>query len=318
MATQSIDEDRILRLIRGVILAILRTNAYAPAAEEALAFKLDSAQVPNLPAPRPWREIWVYSQRVEGIHLRGGPIARGGLRWSDRRDDFRVEILGLMKAQLVKNAVIVPTGAKGGFYPKQLPSSSDRDAWLAEGTESYRIFIRSLLSVTDNLVDGKLVHPDKVVIRDGERFVNRLVWMRPDESFEVYDKRHLFRMANEHERYAGGDARLVVELNGWRVCPMVCYDLRFPVFMRNTMRAELGCMDYDLLLFVANWPAPRRGPWRTLLRARAIENLCYSVGVNRVGTDGNGLNYAGDSAAIASSIPAARSAVTDSIICSSR
>jgi glutamate dehydrogenase len=124
--------------------------------------------VPNLPKPLPWREIWVYTPRVEGIHLRGGPIARGGLRWSDRRDDFRTEILGLMKAQLVKNAVIVPTGAKGGFYPKQLPPVSNRDAWLAEGTESYRVFIRALLSVTDNIVEGKVVHPDAVTIRDGD------------------------------------------------------------------------------------------------------------------------------------------------------
>ena len=124
--------------------------------------------VPGLPAPVPWREIWVYSPRVEGIHLRGGPVARGGIRWSDRRDDFRTEILGLMKAQLVKNAVIVPTGAKGGFYPKQLPPMSNRDSWLAEGTESYRIFIRSLLSITDNLVNDKVVHPDSVVIHDGD------------------------------------------------------------------------------------------------------------------------------------------------------
>jgi glutamate dehydrogenase len=163
-----IDEDRILRLIHAVVSATLRTNAFAPAGQEALAFKLDSGKVPNLPAPLPWREIWVYSPRVEGIHLRGGPIARGGIRWSDRRDDFRTEILGLMKAQLVKNAVIVPTGAKGGFYPKHLPPVSDRDAWLAEGTESYRIFIRALLSVTDNLVGNKVVHPDGVVIRDGD------------------------------------------------------------------------------------------------------------------------------------------------------
>ncbi|WP_442680435.1 NAD-glutamate dehydrogenase [Sphingomonas sp. ASY06-1R] len=164
----SIEDDRILRRLAGVVRAILRTNAFAPAAQEALAFKMDSALVPNLPKPLPWREIWVYSPRVEGIHLRGGPIARGGLRWSDRRDDFRTEILGLMKAQVVKNAVIVPTGAKGGFYPKQLPPVANRDAWLAEGTESYRIFIRSLLSVTDNLVEGALVHPDRVRIRDGE------------------------------------------------------------------------------------------------------------------------------------------------------
>jgi glutamate dehydrogenase len=165
---RSIDDDRILRRLRALVLAILRTNAFAPAAEEALAFKIDSSQVPGLPAPVPWREIWIYSPRVEGIHLRGGPVARGGIRWSDRRDDFRTEILGLMKAQVVKNAVIVPTGCKGGFYPKQLPPMSDRDAWLAEGTESYKIFIRSLLSITDNLVNDKVVHPSGVVIHDGD------------------------------------------------------------------------------------------------------------------------------------------------------
>ena len=165
---RSIDDDRILRRLRSLVLAILRTNAFAAAADEALAFKIDSSAVPGLPAPVPWREIWVYSPRVEGIHLRGGPVARGGIRWSDRRDDFRTEILGLMKAQLVKNAVIVPTGAKGGFYPKQLPPMSNRDAWLGEGTESYRIFIRSLLSITDNLVNDKVVHPQHVVIHDGD------------------------------------------------------------------------------------------------------------------------------------------------------
>ena len=165
----AIDDDIILRAIRAVVEGCLRTNAFSPAAREALAFKLDSRQIPGLPAPVPWREIWVYSPRVEGIHLRGGPVARGGLRWSDRRDDFRTEILGLMKAQLVKNAVIVPTGAKGGFYPKQLPSpAEDRAAWLAEGTESYRVFIRTLLSVTDNIVESDIVHPDRIVIRDGE------------------------------------------------------------------------------------------------------------------------------------------------------
>ncbi len=169
----AIDDDRILRTIMAVILATLRTNAFAPksdgAAPEALAFKLDSARVPGLPNPLPWREVFVYSERVEGIHLRAGPVARGGLRWSDRRDDFRTEILGLIKAQRVKNAVIVPTGAKGGFYPKALPDPTvNRDAWLAEGTECYRIFIRTLLSITDNIVNGKVVHPANVVIHDGE------------------------------------------------------------------------------------------------------------------------------------------------------
>jgi glutamate dehydrogenase len=164
----SIDEDRIIRLIHAVIHACLRTNFFLESGKLALAFKLDSAKVPGLPKPLPWREIWVYSQRVEGIHLRSGPVARGGLRWSDRRDDFRTEILGLMKAQRVKNAVIVPAGAKGGFYPKRLPSPVNRDAWLAEGTESYRIFIRSLLSVTDNIVSGAVKHPDGMIVHDGD------------------------------------------------------------------------------------------------------------------------------------------------------
>ncbi|RZF64723.1 glutamate dehydrogenase [Sphingomonas populi] len=167
-AVSAIDDDRILRALRSVIAATLRTNAFAPAGQAALAFKLDSHAIPGLPAPLPWREIWVYSPRIEGIHLRAGPVARGGLRWSDRRDDFRTEILGLMKAQRVKNAVIVPTGAKGGFYPKQLPAPSNRDAWLAEGTESYRVFIRALLSVTDNIVEGAVTHPADVVVHDGD------------------------------------------------------------------------------------------------------------------------------------------------------
>ncbi len=165
----AINDDRLLRLYQSLIDAILRTNAFARASHEALAFKIESALVPNLPRPVPWREIFVYSRRVEGIHLRSGAIARGGLRWSDRRDDFRTEILGLMKAQRVKNAVIVPTGAKGGFYPKQLPDPAiDRDAWAAEGQASYEVFIRTLLSVTDNIVDDKVVHPEDVVINDGE------------------------------------------------------------------------------------------------------------------------------------------------------
>ncbi|MDG5747960.1 NAD-glutamate dehydrogenase [Qipengyuania sp. XHP0207] len=166
---KAINDDRLLRLYNSLIDAILRTNAFAPAAGEALAFKIDSARVPGLPKPIPYREIFVYSRRIEGIHLRSGPVARGGLRWSDRRDDFRTEILGLMKAQRVKNAVIVPTGAKGGFYPKQLPNPAiDREGWALEGRASYEIFIRSLLSVTDNIVDDKVVHPDGVVITDGE------------------------------------------------------------------------------------------------------------------------------------------------------
>ena len=168
VAVHSIDDDRILRLFRAVIESILRTNAFAKDGGNALAFKIESEAIPDLPDPVPWREIFVYSPRVEGIHLRAGPVARGGLRWSDRRDDFRTEILGLMKAQRVKNAVIVPTGAKGGFFAKQLPSGNDRDAFVAEGIEAYKIFISALLSITDNIVDGNVVPPEQVVRRDGD------------------------------------------------------------------------------------------------------------------------------------------------------
>ena len=165
----AISADRLLRAFHCAVAAIVRTNAFGPAGTEALAFKIDSAAVPGLPRPVPWREVFVYSSRVEGIHLRAGAIARGGLRWSDRRGDFRTEVLGLMKAQRVKNAVIVPTGAKGGFYPKRLPDPvKDRDGWLAEGLGSYQVFIRALLSLTDNLVGGEVVHPESVVIHDGD------------------------------------------------------------------------------------------------------------------------------------------------------
>jgi len=125
---------------------------------------------------------------------------------------------------------------------------------------------------------------------------NRLLWVTPDGLVQHYDKRHLFRYANEHQRYAAGHARLLVELKGWRICPLVCYDLRFPVFSRNQFDGQQ--LDYDVLLYVANWPSARAYAWKTLLRARAIENLCYVAGLNRVGEDGNGLHYAGDSAVI--------------------
>ena len=155
-AVASLDHDRILRNQLTVIDATLRTNAYN-ADREALAFKLRSADVPAVPQPAPYREIYVYSPDVEGIHLRGGPIARGGLRWSDRQD-YRTEVFGLMRAQLTKNAVIVPAGAKGGFYIKR---GDDVE-------RHYVTFIRSLLSVTDNLVDGEIVPPEAVRARDGD------------------------------------------------------------------------------------------------------------------------------------------------------
>ncbi|SKA35545.1 NAD-glutamate dehydrogenase [Consotaella salsifontis] len=179
-AVEGLDDDRILRRVRSAILSTLRTNFYAvpeisadPSStpskvHPALAFKIDPHALGGLPAPVPYREIFVFDARVEGVHLRFGSIARGGLRWSDRAQDYRTEILGLVKAQQVKNAVIVPVGAKGGFYPKRLPDAANREAWFEAGRSAYIVFIASLLSVTDNIDGDHVVTPQKVVRLDGE------------------------------------------------------------------------------------------------------------------------------------------------------
>lgn len=168
----SLDDDRILRRFQNAIQAVLRTNFYQldelGQPKETFAFKIESRMIDDLPQPRPFREIFVYSPRVEGVHLRFGMVARGGLRWSDRPQDFRTEVLGLVKAQQVKNAVIVPVGAKGGFVPKKLPPASDREAWFREGTESYKIFINALLDVTDNLEEDRIITPERVNRFDGD------------------------------------------------------------------------------------------------------------------------------------------------------
>ncbi len=169
----SLDDDRILRAYGGLVGALLRTNYYQrdPAAANRLkpyvSFKLDPLLLPELPKPRPRFEIFVYSERVEGVHLRASHVARGGIRWSDRREDFRTEILGLMKAQQVKNTVIVPNGAKGGFVCKALPVG-DRDAIQREVVTCYRTFIRGLLDVTDNIVDGRIAPPERVLRKDDD------------------------------------------------------------------------------------------------------------------------------------------------------
>jgi glutamate dehydrogenase len=168
----SLDHDRILRSYLTNISATLRTNYFQSDAgggsKPYISFKLEPSAIPELPEPRPKYEIFVYSPRVEGVHLRFGAVARGGLRWSDRRDDFRTEVLGLVKAQMVKNTVIVPVGAKGGFFCKQLPDPADRDAWMAEGIACYKTFISGLLDITDNLVAGETVPPPDVVRHDGD------------------------------------------------------------------------------------------------------------------------------------------------------
>jgi glutamate dehydrogenase len=171
-AVQSLDEDRILRGFLTVIKETLRTNFFQRGgdgkAKPYLSFKLDSRSIRQLPDPKPRFEIFVYSPRVEGVHLRGGMVARGGIRWSDRREDFRTEILGLLKAQMVKNAVIVPVGAKGGFVVKKPPATGGREALLAEGIECYKTLIRGMLDLTDNIVGDAVAPPADVVRRDGD------------------------------------------------------------------------------------------------------------------------------------------------------
>ncbi len=147
-------------------------------------------------------------------------------------------------------------------------------------------WMRQMAAQTGAVVTGSYV------VKEGQNYYNRLLWMQPDGEYDSYDKRHLFRMAKEHESYTAGTRQIIKELKGWRICPLICYDLRFPVWSRNVDLA------YDVLLYVANWPAVRRQVWNTLLQARAIENLSYVVGVNRVGEDANGMTHSGDSALI--------------------
>jgi omega-amidase len=182
--------------------------------------------------------------------------------------------------------IVLPETFTSGFSNEALAGAEGMDGPTVD-------WMRTVARDCDAVVTGSFQ------CRTDDGVYNRMLWMRPDGSHVHYDKRHLFRMAREHERYAAGRDRIGVDLHGWRVRPLVCYDLRFPVFIRNRFGAEAADrFDYDLVLFVANWPAARRHAWRTLLMARAIENLGYCVGVNRVGADGNGIAYAGDSAVL--------------------
>ena len=212
-------------------------------------------------------------------------LVQGATRWHDaagNRDYYGA----LVRQAKGSDLIVLPETLLSGFSNDTQASAETMDgpgvAWL-----------QALAMEVGAVICGS------VAIREKGTVYNRLLWVRPDGSFAQYDKRHLFRMAGEHTRYGGGSERLIVELKGWRILPQVCYDLRFPVWLRNgRLACAAGGMNYDLALFVANWPAARRQPWRTLLRARAIENLCYVIGVNRVGVDGNDLPYAGDSAVI--------------------
>lgn len=211
-------------------------------------------------------------------------LLQGATRWHDPGAN-REYYGALLAAARGSDLIVLPETFTSGFSNEAIHNAETMDgatvAWLREQA---RALGAALTGSVQLRVEGKVY--------------NRLLFVLADGSVHHYDKRHLFRYAGEHERYAAGNDKLIVELDGWRICPLVCYDLRFPVFVRNRYDRVAQRFDYDLLLFVANWPSARRHAWQTLLRARAIENLCYCAGLNRVGIDGNNLHYSGDSAVL--------------------
>ncbi len=218
-------------------------------------------------------------------------LVQGATRWHDpagNRDHYGDLIAPLHG---VTDVVLLPETFTSGFSNEAVAQAETMDGatveWMLAQAHQLGAVVTGSVQLRTSQADG------------GPRVVNRMLWATPDGSLQHYDKRHLFRYAGEHERYAAGSQRLTVEWKGWRINPLVCYDLRFPVFARNRFDVERpGAPDFDLQLYVANWPSARAYAWKTLLRARAIENLCFVAGLNRVGTDGNGLHYSGDSAVI--------------------
>jgi len=213
-------------------------------------------------------------------------LVQGDTRWHDPAGNREHYAALLAPLAGTTDLVILPETFTSGFSNDAIDKAEDMQgptvAWIQAQA-------RALGAVVTGSVQ----------LRDGGAVYNRLLWATPAGELHYYDKRHLFRYAGEHKRYAAGNDRLCVELKGWRINPQVCYDLRFPVFCRNRFDVERpGQMDFDLQIFVANWPSSRAYAWQTLARARAIENLCYVAVVNRVGVDGNGLHYSGDSAVI--------------------
>ena len=211
-------------------------------------------------------------------------LVQGDTRWHDpdANREYYGDLIGSLHG--ITDLVVLPETFTSGFSNEAIDRAETMDGPTVE-------WMRGHARDLDAAITGS------VQLRTDAGVSNRLLFVTPDGEVRYYDKRHLFRYAGEHERYAAGRDRLTLEWRGWRICPMVCYDLRFPVFSRNRYDVERkGDLDYDLLIYVANWPGVRAHAWRTLMRARAIENLCYVAAVNRVGTDGNGLVYAGDSA----------------------
>jgi predicted amidohydrolase len=223
-------------------------------------------------------------------------LVQGDTRWHDPAGNraYYGDLIAPLAGR--SDLVVLPETFTSGFSNEALASAEDMQgptvAWIREQA-------RALDAAVCGSVQLRIEGAQAAAEGIAPGVYNRLLFATPDGALAHYDKRHLFRMAKEHERYAAGDRRVCVDWRGWRIFLQVCYDLRFPVFIRNRFdHGRAGGFDYDLALFVANWPAPRAHAWKTLLRARAIENLACVIGVNRVGTDGNGIDYAGDSVAL--------------------
>jgi predicted amidohydrolase len=231
-------------------------------------------------------------------------IVQSNLHWENIDSNLKMFSEKIFSLKEETDLIVLPEMFSTGFTMNNKPLAEKKD-------EKTFTWMKKMAKEKNCVLTGS------VIIEENGKYFNRLIWMRADGTFETYDKRHLFRYANEQDYYTAGNKKLVVDLNGWKICPMVCYDLRFPVWIRNCIspaplssndRAKSegwerisgveGEAEYDVLLFVANWPERRNHPWKTLLMARAMENQCYVVGVNRIGNDGNAIYHSGDSAAI--------------------
>lgn len=215
-------------------------------------------------------------------------LIQANLHWEQPEKNRRAFEKKINKLHEPTDLIILPEMFTTGFsmHPDKEIEQGGQAIPIAESMDGPSVdWMHRLAQHKRAVVTGGLI------IREQDRYYNRLIWMRPDGSYEHYDKRHLFGYAGEDKKYTAGDRRLITEIKGWKICPLICYDLRFPVWSRNNG-------DYDLLLYIANWPNKRSFAWRSLLRARAIENQCYTVGVNRVGNDGNGYPHHGHSSII--------------------
>ncbi|MBT6438768.1 MAG: amidohydrolase [Flavobacteriales bacterium] len=206
-------------------------------------------------------------------------IIQTSLFWEQKEENLTMFSQKINAITEETDLIILPEMFTTGFSMK--PSQ------FAEKTDSETLRrMRSWASDKNCAITGS------IIVKEKNSYYNRLIWVRPDGTYETYDKRHLFRFAGEHQQYSAGSKKLIVDLKGWKICPLICFDLRFPVWSRNLNQ------EYDCLIYVANWPAVRSSAWSTLLQARAHENQCYVVGVNRIGNDGNAIPHSGNSGII--------------------